>query len=396
MKDAINTAMFNLNHPISRTGTHAEKYDLREKKFGTQDVLPMWVADMDLPTPPFILNALKSRLNHPILGYTLSSDALYQAIIDWQAQHNYPVEKQDIAFTHNVANGFYLAVQAFTKADDNILIQPPIYPPFFNAPINNQRKLIEAPLVLENNRYQINFETFENKIIQHQVKLFLFCNPQNPSGRVWMKTELEKIVEICARHKVIIVSDEIHSDMVYPPLKHTPTATVSKQARDITITLSSPGKTFNLGGLQIGYAITANPTLKSQYLNACNANSIDGLNLFAQTALIAAYTEQGKEWRNELLSHFTENINRLEQFLKTEYPDVIMMRPEASYLVWLDFSNLFASHEALKSWLINDVKLGLNDGQSFGVEAGKGFMRINLAVSRESLSKALQQLKNAK
>lgn len=385
-----------INQSFSRLGTHAEKYDLCLKKFGTEDVLPMWVADQDLPTPPFIIDAFKQRLEHPLLGYTLSSDELYQAIINWQAQHGYEVKANQIVFTHNVANGFFLAVQAFTQAGDSILIQPPIYPPFFDAPINNQRNLVEAPLVLENNRYQIDFEAFENKIIQHQVKLFLLCNPQNPSGRVWTKTELTKLVEICAKHQVIIVSDEIHSDLVFAPNKHTPTATVSDVAKDITITLSSPGKTFNLGGLQIGYAITANPTLKQQYLNACKANCIDGLNLFAQIAVIAAYSKKGNQWRQQLLEHFADNINTLKTFLAKEFPKIKLLQPEAGFLVWLDFKQQFASHETLKNWLIKEAKLGLNDGQSFGKEVGTGFMRINIAVSRETLQQALLQLKNAK
>lgn len=390
--------MFNLNQPISRLGTHSEKYDLREKLFGTHDVLPMWVADMDLPTPPFILNAIKSRLNHPILGYTLSSAALYQSIIDWQAQHHLSVEQSDIVFTHNVANGFFMAVQAFTQVNDAILVQPPIYPPFISAPELNNRITVEAPLDLVDGRYEIDFVEFEKQITQHEVKLFLFCNPQNPSGRVWRESELQQIVDICYRHNVIIVSDEIHSDLVYPPLKHKPIASLSQKAKDITVTLSSPGKTFNLGGLHIGYAMIANQQLRAQYLNVCQNSHIDGLNLFAQTALIAAYSHQGKEWRDHLLNHFSENITKLDRFLKQEFPEVQLMKPEASYLVWLDFNQLFSSHEALKSWLITKAKLGLNDGMSFSGETsvGEGYVRINIAVSTITLETAFNQLKSAK
>lgn len=390
--------MFNFNRPISRADTHSEKYELREKRFGTSDVLPMWVADMDLPTPPFIMNALRTRLNHPILGYTLSSDAMYQAIIDWQAQHHYQVEASQIVFTHNVANGFFLATQAFTEDGEAILVQPPIYPPFLNAPSINNRKLVEAPLLLNEGQYDIDFLAFEKAIVENKVRLFLFCNPQNPSGRVWLKAELEQLVEICYRHQVTIVSDEIHSDLVYSPLQHTPLASVSEQAQSITVTLNSPGKTFNLGGLQIGYAIIANPQLRQAYLNVCNANSIDGLNLFAQIALTAAYTEQGKQWRDELLNHFTDNINKLEACLKTHYPQVKLMRPEAGYLVWLDFNQLFTSQETLVDWLVNEAKLGLNDGSSFGGEshAGDGFMRINLAVSRQTMQTLITRLEKAK
>lgn len=390
--------MFNFNQPISRVGTHAEKYELCEAVFGTNDILPMWVADMDLPTPPFVLNVLKSRLNHALLGYTHKSQAMYQAIVHWQTQHDYHVEPAHIIFTHNVANGFFMAVSAFTRPGESVLVQPPIYPPFLQAPEINQRNLVEAPLTLVNNRYEIDFNAFEKQIVDNSVKLFLFCNPQNPSGRVWLRSELEQLAQICLKHGVTIVSDEIHSDMVFQPHKHIPIASLSTEVANITITLNSPGKTFNLGGLQMGYAIIANPELKAAYLNICKQNAIDNLNLFAQIALCAAYTEQGKQWRNELLNHFTQNIELLEQFFATEMPKVKVMRPEASYLVWLDFREQFSSHQELKDWLIHKAKLGLNDGETFGGESlvGTGFMRINLAVAKPTLFKALQQIKQAK
>lgn len=390
--------MFNFNLPISRVGTHSEKYDLRKQVFGTEDVLPMWVADMDLPTPPFVLNAIKFRLNHTLLGYTHTPDSVYQAIIDWQKQHAYSVDKSQIVFTHNVANGFFMAVSALTRPGDSVLVQLPIYPPFIKAPKLHDRKLVEAPLQLVDNRYEVDFEAFEKAIVDNSVKLFLLCNPQNPSGRVWQETELHIIAEICLKHNVIIVSDEIHSDMVYAPHKHVPIASLSEQVAQITVTLSSPGKTFNLGGLQIGYAIIANPKLKADYLKICQQNAIDSLNLFGQIALSAAYTQQGQQWRDELLIHFSHNIGTLEDFFAKEYPKVKVMRPEASYLVWLDFREMFSSHQQLKDWLINKAKLGLNDGESFGGEshAGTGFMRINLAVAKPVLEQALRQLKQAK
>ena len=390
--------MFNFNLPISRDGTHAEKYDLRKQVFGTEDVLPMWVADMDLPTPPFVLNAIKSRLNHTLLGYTHTPDSVYQAIIDWQKQHAYSVDKSQIVFTHNVANGFFMAVSALTRPGDSVLVQLPIYPPFIKAPKLHDRTLVEAPLQLVDNRYEIDFEAFEKAIVDNSVKLFLLCNPQNPSGRVWQESELHTLAEICLRHNVIIVSDEIHSDMVYAPHKHVPIASLSEQVANMTVTLSSPGKTFNLGGLQIGYAIIANPKLKADYLKICQQNSIDSLNLFGQIALSAAYTQQGQQWRDELLIHFSHNIDTLENFFAKEFPKVKVMRPEASYLVWLDFKEMFRSHQQLKEWLINKAKLGLNDGESFGGEshAGTGFMRINLAVAKPVLEQALRQLKQAK
>ncbi len=389
---------FDFEQTLDRTGTDAEKYELREALFGREDVLPMWVADMDLPSPPFIIESLQERLQHPVLGYNHRSPELYQSIIDWQAQHNYQINKNQIVFTHNVANGFYMAVQAFTKKGDAVLVQPPVYPPFLNAPQQNDRTLVEAPLKITSDRYEIDFTEFERLIIENSVKLFLFCHPQNPSGRVWQKDELEKLVNTCLKHQVIIISDEIHSDLVYPPLKHIPLASLSAEAAKITVTLSSPGKTFNLGGLQIGYAIIANPELKAKYLKICNANKIDGLNMFAQNAIIAAYSEQGRTWRDELLNHFSSNFDRLEAFFSAEFPQVKVMRPEASYLVWINFGELFDTHQQLKDWLVNAAHLGLNDGQSFAgsTKVGTGFMRMNLAVSKSVLEQALQQLSQAK
>ena len=388
-----------LNQPLSREGTHAEKYVLRQALFGTEDVSPMWVADMDLPTPPFIVEALQQRLQHPILGYTATPEPLYQAIIDWQKQHDYTVEKSQIVFTHNVANGFHIAVSAFTQPGDSVLVQPPIYPPFLSAPKENGRHLVTAPLTLnrygQTARYEIDFIAFETTIIQHQVKLFLLCNPHNPSGRVWLKCELQKLAKLCLKHGVTIVSDEIHSDLIYPGHRHVPMASLSPEIADITVTLSSPGKTFNLGGLQIGYALMANPTLKANYVKVCQSVSIHELNLLGMVALQAAYSEQGFTWKQALLMHFGQNIDRVEAFFATHFPLVKVMRPEASYLIWLDFSAMFAHQAELKNWLVNDAKLGLNDGLSFGDE-GKGFMRMNIAVNQAVLEQALMQLQDAK
>jgi cystathionine beta-lyase len=395
MQQPINGFNDEINQTISREGTHAEKYELRKALFGTEDILPMWIADMDLPTPSFILEALKQRLQHPLLGYTTTPDPVYQAIIDWQAHHDYHIIKSQILFTHNVANGFYMAVSAFSQPGNTVLVQSPIYPPFLKAPAQNNRHLVEAPLVLDRQqatqRYEIDFVAFEQVIIEQKVRLFLFCNPQNPSGRVWLRDELEQLAAICLRHQVTIISDEIHSDLVYPGHQHIPIASLSAEIADITVTLNSPGKTFNLAGLQIGYAIIANAKLKADYLKVCQSVSIHELNLMGMVALEAAYSPEGFMWKQALLEHLTANIETLESFLQQHAPLVKVMRPEASYLVWLDFSAMFDNQKALKNWLVNKAKLGLNDGLSFG-EVGKGFMRMNIAVSKPVLQKALMQL----
>ncbi|MBO1923424.1 MalY/PatB family protein [Thiomicrorhabdus sp. 6S3-12] len=393
----IDSNRFGFDQAISRENTHAEKYDLRNKLFGTDDVLPMWVADMDLPTPPFVVEALQKRLKHPILGYPHTPDSVYQAIIDWQAQYGLEVKKSEIVFTHNVANGFMMAVGAYTAPDDAVMLMPPVYPPFFDAISRHKCRTVEAPLVLQDNRYSIDFAALEAKIAQFHVKLLLFCHPQNPSGRVWTKQELTRLADICVKHHVIIISDEIHADLTFAPNQHIPLASLEHPIREQTITLSSPGKTFNLGGLQTGYALIANSKLKRTYLEYAKANAIYDLNLFGQVALEAAYSEQGKQWRDRLLQHFAENIAQLETFFKTHQPKIKVMEPEASFLVWLDFREVFDDHQTLKKWLIEDAKLGFNDGESFAgaSQIGTGFMRMNIAVSKETLHQALTQLLSA-
>lgn len=393
----INTNRPGFDQAISRENTHAEKYDLRRKLFGTDDVLPMWVADMDLPTPPFIIEALQKRLEHPILGYPHTPDSVYQAIIDWQAQYGLEVQKSEIVFTHNVANGFMMAVGACTAPGDAVMLMPPVYPPFFDAISRHQCQTVEAPLMLQDNRYSIDFAALEAKIEQFHVKLLLFCHPQNPSGRVWTKQELTRLADICVKHHVTLVSDEIHADLTFAPNQHIPLASLEHPIREQAIILTSPGKTFNLGGLQTGYALIANRKLKRTYLEYAKANAIYDLNLFGQIALEAAYSEQGRQWRDQLLQHFAENIELLENFFKTHLPKVRLMKPEASFLVWLDFREIFDDHQALKKWLIEDAKLGFNDGESFAgaSRAGTGFMRVNIAVSKEIMQRAITQLHSA-
>lgn len=388
--------MADFNRVFPRENTQAEKYVLRETLFGRDDVLPMWVADMDLPTPDFIMQAIKTRLVHPILGYTAMSDNTYQSIIDWQAQHEYAIKASEIVFTHNVANGFFMAVQAFTKSREAVLVMPPVYPPFLTAPKANGRKLVTTPLVLNKGRYEIDFTALETAIVDNKVKLLLFCHPQNPSGRVWTLAELEKLAKLCVQHQVIVVSDEIHSDMVFKG-KHIPLASVSDDIKALTITLNSPGKTFNLGGLQIGYAMIADPKLKADYLKVAQSVSIKELNLFAVVALETAYSEKGRRYVQELNVFLQQNIDKTIDFFQTHFPKVKVMRPEASYLIWLDFSAMFTHHKALKDWVINEAKLGLNDGESFDLadktNRGSGYMRMNLAVPPRVLQRAFSHFK---
>lgn len=387
--------MIDFNRVIDRQGTDAEKLELRQTLFGTDAVLPMWVADQDLATPEFIVKALQRRLAHPILGYTCMSDRLYQAIVNWQAQYHYSVTAEQIVFTHNVAQGFHLAVQAFTQPGDAVLVQSPVYPPFYQAATRNHRKTVVAPLQWQDGNYQIDFEALEKVIVEQNVKLFLLCHPQNPSGRVWLRTELEQLAQICLKHQVLVVSDEIHADMTFPPHQHVPMASLSADIAHNTVTLNSPGKTFNLGGLQTGYAVIANPILRRQYIQACQSVSVLEPNLFANVAMEAAYSEDGMAYRQHLVAFLQSNIQRVCAFFVQHFPQVKVVQPQASFLIWLDFSALFSTQADLKAWLIQEAQLGLNDGETFG-ENGRGFMRMNIAVSPNQLEKALSQLVTAK
>lgn len=388
-----------LQTPISRLETGAEKYELRKKLFRREDLIPMWVADMDLPIAPHIVEALQNRLKHPILGYTMATDRTYQAVIDWHAKKGLLCSTKQIEFTHNVANGFYLAVQAYTKSGDRILVMPPVYPPFFRASTMGGRKCVQSPLVLSNGRFNIDFENLELQIISYKVKLLLLCNPQNPTGRMWTSAELEKIAELCLKHQVTIVSDEIHSSLINIDQPFTSMASLSEEIANITITLDSPGKTFNLGGLQIGYAIIQNGELLKLYKQTKASVAIDGLNLLAIVALEAAYTHPNTlGWMCALKSVIKDNIEYLKVFLGEHYPQISVMVPEAGYLVWLDLTKLFTEHQAMKNWLVNDVKIGLNDGMSFSGNTviGECCVRMNIAVPRATLEQACKQFELAK
>lgn len=385
------------DRPVNRENSFAEKYDLRQKLFGTENVLPMWVADMDLPTPPFIIEALHQRLQHPILGYNLMPDLAYQAIIDWQNLNNYDVKKSEILFTHNVANGFHLAIQASTRVGDSVVVLPPVYPPFMSAPENCGRQTLNVPLIIQSQGgYTIDFNALESALQKPKVTALLFCHPHNPVGHVWQKHELIQLAQLCLQNNVVLISDEIHSDLILTG-RHIPIASLSDDIAQNTITLSSPGKTFNLGGLQLGYAIIANSKLRQGYQNVMQQVSIHDLNTFALHSLIAAYSPAGQNWRLALLAHINTNFETLRNFLQQYAPEVDLAPAEATYLAWLNFSAWKLPQKQLKHWLVTQAKLGLSNGDSF-FPAGTqntGWMRMNLAVSKQTLQQALNQLQTA-
>lgn len=385
---------YNFDEVIPRHQTNSIKYDFAKERNKPDDLLPLWVADMDFKVPDEVITALHEAVSHGIYGYTEGKENYYEAIMNWYSNHyQYKVDKDWFVITPGIVYAMCAAVKAFTKEKDAVLIQRPVYAPFTHSVVKNNRTLINNPLKLENNKYMIDFEDFEQKIIDHNVKLFILCSPHNPVGRVWTKDELLKIGEICCKHNVLIVSDEIHADFTYPPHTHTVLASLSPDIENITITCLAPTKTFNIAGLQISNILIANEELRLKFKNEVIKTGYSQCNTFSYVASTAAYTH-GEKWLNELIHYLQGNMNFLEQYLKENLPKVIFIKPEGTYLAWLDFNEYNLSCEELEDRIIKDAKLWLNSGPMFGPE-GKGFQRINVACPRSILEKGLEQLKTA-
>ncbi len=380
----------NFDKIISREGTYTEKYDRRVEKFGTDDVLPLWVADMDLPSSLAIQEALINRVKHPIYGYTRYHDEYFASIQRWmQKAHNWKIEKESIAPINAIVTGLNLAVEALTKKGDGVIIQPPIYPPFYYGVKRQKRTLLENELKLVDGRYEIDFEDFEKKA--QDAKLFLFCSPHNPTGRVWRKEELEKLVQICVKNSVLIISDEVHADLIFSG-KFIPIATL-QDAKDITITLNAPSKTFNVAGIVSAYAIVENSTLKRRFYEIFQRYSLTEPTPISLCTTVSAYTKSDK-WLEELLVYLRGNLEYLHTRL-TKIPKIKAMHLEATFLLWLDCKELGLNDKELEQFFITKAKLGLNTGVSFG-KGGEGFMRLNFAVSRSVLKEAMDRLERCK
>jgi cystathionine beta-lyase len=385
---------YNFDEIIDRKGFSAYKTDLCLARFGTDDLLPLWVADMDFRTPDFIMNAIKERANHEIMGYTIRRRDFFTPIIDWlNKRHNWAIKREWLGFFSGVVPAIALTVNRFTQEGDAIIVQTPIYPPFMDVVNKNKRKLVCNELVLKNGIYEIDFALFEKQIIENEVKLFIFCSPHNPGGRVWTKEELITLANICQKHNVLVVSDEIHADLALPHYKHIPFASVSDAARENSITLMAPSKTFNMPGLMSSSYIIPNKTIRNNFENMMEKLDNGGGNIFAYAATTAAYTK-GEEWLEQLINYLQGNIDYVDNFLKTNIPQLKAMIPQASFLIWIDFRGLGLSDDEIKKLLIEKAKLGLNDGPSFG-PGGEGFSRINIACSRKILEEAMNKLKKA-
>jgi cysteine-S-conjugate beta-lyase len=384
---------YNFDEIINREDTDSVKYDLRNEVFKSKEVIPLWVADMDFRTPDFILAALQKRLEHGILGYTLIPPSFYQSIVHWNMRrHHWEIQPEWISFSPGVVPALNLLVMAYTQPGDSIIVQPPVYFPFFSAVENHGRKLVTNPLRFEQGEYSMDFGDLESKI-DSQTRMMFLCNPHNPTGNVWSPEVLKRIGDICASNNILLVSDEIHSDLVYEGFKHTPTASISDEIAQITITCMSPSKTFNLAGLSTAYLIIPDAGLKVQYEKTLDHVHVGAGNIFGFIATEAAY-DHGEDWLKQLMDYLEGNLRLLQEFLARHLPMIRVISPEATYLIWLDCSQLGMSPAALRSFMIHEAGLGLNDGPQFGKE-GEGFQRINIACPRPILYEALVKMHSA-
>ena len=393
-------ATYNFDKIINRKGTNCLKYDYAVERGKPADVLPLWVADMDFTVSEEITKSLHAAVDHGIYGYTQPKDAYYNAITNWmEKKHNWKTKREWIMKTPGVVFALGAAVKAFTKPGDAVLIQNPVYYPFTNIIRDNDRRVIDNTLVYEKrvtegkSQYSIDYEDFERKIVQEHIKLFILCNPHNPVGRVWTREELQQLGEICLRHHVIVVSDEIHNDFVYPGFEHTVFANVDPRFAEFTVTCTAPSKTFNLAGLQISNIFISNETLREAFQKEIDKTGYDEPNALGAVACEAAY-RGGQEWLDQLRAYLLENLNFLRAYLQEKLPQIHLVEPEGTYLVWLDCSELGISGKELDQFIVEKAGLWLDGGAMFG-PSGADFQRVNIACPRATLELALDKLKAA-
>lgn len=380
---------YNFDEIIDRNGTNCLKYDALERFFGANDLLPLWVADSDFRTPEFITDALKKRMLHPFLGYTFRGDDFNRSVVEWvHRRGDWTIEPQWIEYSVGVVTGIAFAIEALTKRGGAVLIQTPVYPPFSDVILKTDRNLMTNQLVDNNGHYEIDFEDFERKI--KEADLFLMCNPHNPVGRVFTRDELRRMADLCVKHGVIILADEIHSDIIMKPHKHIHIASLSEEIAQCTVTLLAPSKTFNIAGLSTAVLIASNDQLRKAYLAEMNKYHLSMGNIFGNEALIAGYTH-GDEWVDEMNCYLSRTMEYVKNYCTEHMPLVRVIAPEATYLMWLDFSALNVSEDELQRSLIQDAKVALNKGSDYGV-SGRGFMRLNVSAPLSIIEEAMQRI----
>lgn len=381
---------YNFDDIIERKGSDCFKWDALPSMYGRDDLLPMWVADMDFRSPDFVMDAIRHRCEHQVLGYTMPSEGYWQAVESWLGRrYGINTTKGELHFIPGIVAGIAYALLCLTNPGDKVLVTTPVYPPFLNLPKESGRMLVCSQLKIENGRFAIDFDDFEQKV--DGCKMFIMSNPHNPAGTVWGADVLRHIADICKRHNVIVISDEIHADLTLPPHKHVSYSTVSDDARSNSITFMAPSKTFNIAGLGSSVCYIADEALRKRFFGWLDAMGVAGGNIFAFTAAEAAFAN-GEEWLKQMLDYLKENVLALRAFLNDRLPKVKAVLPEASYLAWLDFSDYGIPHKELADKLINEARVVLNDGTTFGGSDYECCFRINLGCPKSMLLDALNRI----
>ena len=386
---------YNFNERIDRSENHSAKWAEMGMKFGRNDLTPMWVADMDIKTAPEILEAMRNKLEQEILGYVYRPDSYYESAVNWlKKRFGYEISPATLIHSPGVVPSMSILVKMLTKETDKILIQSPVYPPFASSVKDNGRTLVENNLVKdENGYYTVDFEDLEKKLSCEDVTLFILCNPHNPVGRVWKKDELEKMGELCRKYNVRILADEIWRDLIMSGHKHIPMASLSKEIEDITITLFSPTKSFNLAGLQASFATFPRAEERKEFDDILGKMDVKRNNPFSLVAFEAAY-EKCENWLEQLIEHIDGNMQYVIDFINEKLPMIKTAKPEGTYLMWLDFNGVGIPQDKIQDFLINEAKVAMNDGATFG-ENGKGFFRMNVACPRYMVEEAMEKIEKA-
>ncbi len=385
--------IYDFDQVIDRRSTNSIKVDSLQDVFGRADLIPLWVADMDFLSPPEITEAMKIRVEHGVFGYVKTDEAYYSSIINWlKNKHEWAVDKKELSFIPGVVKGIAFAIDEFTNTDDKVIIQPPVYPPFKGTTKGLNRAVINNPLIFENGQYRMDFDNLR-EIAKLDCKILILCNPHNPGGRVWTKEELKELAEICYDNEILVISDEIHSDLALPGFKHTPFATVSEKAAQNCITLMAPSKTFNIAGIVSSFAVIENVEIRKRYFNYLDARQLGEGTIFGYLAAQYAY-EYGEEWLNQAIAYIDNNVKFVDRYFKQNIPQIKAIIPEASFLIWLDCRDLNLAQPELESLFVEKAGLALNSGTFFGKE-GKGFMRLNVGCPQSTLKKAMDNLKKA-
>ena len=390
----MTTEKYDFDKPVDRRDTGALKLEVLAERYGRPDLLPLWVADLDFETPPFITDALRRRLDHSLFGYTVEPSDYWPSVIDWlRDRHGWEVKREWLTYIPGIVKGIGMAINVFVKPDEKVIIQPPVYHPFRLVPEGNRRTVVYNPLRLNpDGTYSMDFDNLA-QVADEKCRLLILSNPHNPAGILWDADTLRRLASFCHERSIIVISDEIHCDMALRGGRHIPFASVSPEAAKVSITFGAPSKTFNIAGIVSSWAIVPDPELRSRFYDWLTANELNDPPMFAPIATIAAL-RHGEEWRRQMLAYVEDNIDYVIGYLRDNIPAIKALRPQASFLVWLDCRGLGLSQAELNDLFINRARLALNDGAMFG-PGGEGFMRLNVGTQRARLAQALDSLREA-